>query len=370
LKVRLGWGVTGQQDIGTDFYSYLAKYQLGNESASYQFGEAFITTLRPNGYDSKIKWEETRTYNVGADFSLIRDVLSGSLDVYKRYTKDLLNRIPVPAGTNLSNFVTTNVGDMENEGVELALFATPISNAKLKWEVAVNGAYNHNEITKLTATDDPNYQGVLTGGIAGGVGSNIQIHTVGYSPYSFFVYKQLYDESGQILEGQFEDINEDGLINGMDKYRYKKPAADYTIGFSSRLDIGNFDFSFSGRASLGNYVYNNVQTDMGYLTRLYGSTGTLWNVNQSAVDLNVYNQADLTFSDHFVKKADFMKLDHITAGYTFHNLIGEFLRVYATVQGPVTVTSYDGLDPEIFSGIDNSIYPRARTFVFGLNVEF
>ena len=370
LKVRLGWGITGQQDIGNDYYAYLAKYQLGNESASYIFGEDTITTLRPNGYDSQIKWEETKTYNIGADFSIIRDVLSGSLDVYKRYTKDLLNRIPVPAGTNLSNFVTTNVGDMDNQGVELALFATPISNSKLRWEVAFNAAYNHNEITKLTATDDPSYQGVLTGGIAGGVGSNIQIHTVGYAPRSFFVYKQLYDESGNILENQFEDLNNDGVINGEDKYRYKNPSPDVTLGFSSRLDIGNFDFSFSGRANLGNYVYNNVQTDMGYLSRLYGSSGTLWNVNQSAIDNNVVNQASLTFSDHFVTKADFMKIDHITAGYTFHNLIGSFLRIYASAQSPVTVTSYEGLDPEIFSGIDNSIYPRARTFVFGLNVEF
>ncbi len=369
LKVRAGWGITGQQDIG-DYYAYLARYQYGTPNAQYQFGDEFITTLRPNGYDENIKWEETKTYNLGFDFSIINQRLSGSLDIYKRETKDLLNRIPVPAGTNLSNFVTTNVGSMENKGVELAFTITPILTKKVTWDFGINGAYNHNEITKLTATDDPSYQGVLTGGIAGGVGSNIQIHTVGYAPSSFFVYKQLYDENGQIIEGSFADLNNDGIINGLDKYRYKKPAPDYTIGFTSRLAIGHFDLSFAGRSSIGNYVYNNVQTDMGYLNRLYGSSGVLWNVNQSAVDLNVVDQANLTFSDHFVKKADFLKVDHITLGYNFDKVIGDFLRIYVTAQNPFVITSYDGLDPEVFDGIDNNIYPRPRTFIFGVNVEF
>ncbi len=371
LKVRAGWGITGQQDIG-DYYAYLARYQLGNESARYQFGEEFITTLRPNGYDVNIRWEETKTYNLGLDFSIIRDRLSGTLDVYKRYTKDLLNRIPVPAGTNLTNFITTNVGNMENQGVEVAFFITPVATNKVTWDLSVNGAYNQNEITKLTATDDPDYIGVLTGGIAGGVGSQIQIYTVGYAPKSFYVNEQLYDEQGNILENMFVDRNNDGVVNAADRYRYEKAAADYTFGFTNRLELGNFDFSFAGRISLGNYVYNNVQTDRGYLGRLFLSTGglSLWNVHRSAVELNVVNQASLTFSDHFVKKADYLKVDHITAGYNFDNLIGEFLRVYVTVQNPFIVTDYDGLDPEIFNGIDNSIYPRPRTFVFGVNVEF
>jgi len=369
LKVRLGWGTTGQQDIG-DYYAYLARYQLGNDNARYQFGNDFITTLRPNGYDENIKWEETKTYNLGFDFSIINQRLSGSLDIYQRNTTDLLNRIPVPAGTNLSNFVTTNVGNMENKGIEIAFSTTPILTKKVTWDFGINGAYNHNEITKLTATDDPSYQGVLTGGIAGGVGSNIQIHTVGYAPRSFFVYKQLYDENGNIIENSFEDLNNDGIINGADKYRFKKPAADYTIGFTSRLAIGHFDLSFAGRASIGNYVYNNIQTDMGYLNRLYGSSGVLWNVNQSAIDLNVLDQAHLTFSDHFVQKADFMKMDHITIGYNFDKVIGDFLRLYATVQNPLVITQYSGLDPEVNNGIDNNIYPRPRTILFGVNVEF
>jgi len=371
LKIRLGWGTTGQQDLNNDYYAYLAKYQYGiGNSARYQFGDEFITTLRPDAYDANLRWEETKTYNLGFDFSIINNRLSGSLDLYQRKTTDLLNRIPVPAGTNLSNYVTTNVGNMENKGVEIAFTTTPILTKKVTWDFAINAAFNDNEITKLTATDDPGYQGILTGGIAGGVGSNIQIHTVGYAPSSFFVYKQLYDENGKIIENSFEDLNGDGLINGSDKYRFKKPAADVTLGFTSRLAIGHFDLSFAGRASFGNYVYNNIQTDMGWQKRLYGSSGVLWNINQSAIDLDVENQSSLTFSDHFVKKADFMKLDHFTIGYNFDKVIGDFLRVYATVQNPLVVTSYDGLDPEVPNGIDNNIYPRPRTILFGVNVEF
>ena len=369
IKVRAGWGVTGQQDIG-DFYAYQARYQSGFDNARYQFGDQFVSTLRPNGYDANIKWEETTTYNLGVDFSVIKDRLSGSLDIYKRDTDDLLNRIPVPAGTNLTNFVTTNIGSMENQGYEIALFGTPAAKAKFNWEVGINLSYNQNEITKLTAIDDPDYEGVLTGGIAGGVGSNIQIHTVGYAPRSFFVNEQLFNEDGSIREGEFVDRNGDGVINASDRYRLHKPAADLTYGITSRIAFGQFDLSFAARANTGNYVYNNVQTDMGYLNRIYGTTNVLWNVHSSAVENNALDQANLTFSDYFIRKGNFFRMDHITAGYNFDQLLGRFTRIYITAQNPFIITGYDGLDPEIFGGIDNNIYPRPRTFVFGLNVEF
>ena len=284
--------------------------------------------------------------------------------------RDLLNRIPVPAGTNLTNFVTTNVGNLENRGIELGLTLTPVRTQKVNWDVSANVAYNKNEITKLTATDDPEYAGVLTGGIAGGVGSNIQIYSVGFPARSFYVYEQLYDENGQILENQFVDRNGDGIINIEDRYRYENPSADVTAGLTSRLDIGGFDLTFAGRANFGNYVYNNVQTDMGWLGRLNNPGNVLWNINQSAVTNNIESQASVTFSDHFVQKANFFRMDHITAGYSFRDLIGSYLRLYVTAQNPFVLTPYEGLDPEIYSGIDNSLYPRARTFVFGLNVEF
>jgi TonB-linked SusC/RagA family outer membrane protein len=369
VKLRLGWGVTGQQEIN-DYYAYLARYQFSFDNARYQFGDEFITTIRPNGYDANIRWEETTTYNAGLDFSIVRDRLAGTLDVYQRDTRDLLNNIPVPAGTNLTNFITTNVGNMKNQGVELSLTTTPWLAKNNSWDFAINLAYNRNEITRLLATDDENYQGVLTGGIAGGVGSNIQIHSVGYAPASFFVFEQLYDENGNLLEGQFADRNEDGVVNGDDKYRFEKPAADYTIGFTSALKLSDFTLSFAGRAALGNFVYNNLQTDQGYLLRMYGTANVLWNIHQSAVDLNVKDQASLTFSDYFVQEASYLKIDHITLSYNFNRLLGYGINVFATAQNPVIITKYEGLDPEIGNGIDNNLYPRARTFVFGVSTDF
>lgn len=369
LKLRAGWGITGQQAIGGSYVSQ-AIYQLSLINAQYQFGNSFINTYRPNGYDANIKWEETTTYNLGFDFSIVKGRLGGSLDVYQRDTRDLLNFIQVPAGTNLTNFINTNVGNMVNKGVELALNITAISKKDFSWEIGFNTAYNTNEITKLTKVDDPDYIGVPTGGIAGGVGSNIQIHTVGFQPASFFVFEQLYDENGNILEGQFADRNGDGVVDDLDKYRYKKPAADVIAGITSNLKYKNFDFSFAGRANFGNYVYNNVQTDMGYLQRLYHPTDYLQNVHSSAVSNNVQQQRNLTFSDHFVTNASFFRFDHITVGYSFDKLIGRFTRFYLTVQNPIVITNYEGLDPELGNGIDNNVYPRPRTFVFGVSVDF
>lgn len=366
LKARLGWGITGQQDIG-DYYSYLARYQIGQPNAQYQFGDTFIPTIRPNGYVADIKWEETTTYNIGADFSIVKDRLSGTLDVYQRNTRDLLNFIPFPALSNLTNFGTDNIGSMRTQGVELSLNLTPIQTSKVTWDLSTNVAYNLSEITKLTTSTDSNYVGVLTGGIAGGVGSTIQVHSVGFIPSSFYVFEQLYDENGNLLEGQYADRNEDGIVNEQDKYRYRNPAPFYTLGITNSLAIGDFTFSFAGRANLGQYVYNNVKTDMGYLNRLYNSQRYLANVHQSAVDLQVVDQANLTFSDHFVTKANFFRLDHVTVAYNFQKLLGKSLNIYATIQNPLVVTKYDGLDPEIGNGIDNNIYPRPRTYLLGLN---
>lgn len=369
LKLRLGWGVIGQENIG-DYYAYLANYQASYENAQYQFGDEFVNTLRPNGYDENIKWEENETYNVGIDLSVIDKRMTTTIDVYQKNTKDLLNYIPVPAGTNLTNFLTTNVGNMKTQGIEFSLNTFDIGTKDIKWDFSVNFAYNKSEVTKLLASEDTTYQGVLTGGIAGGVGSNIQIYSVGFAPQSFYVYKQKYDENGAILEGEFEDLNGDGLINSKDKYRFNKPAPDYTFGFTSSLNYRNFNFSFAGRANIGNYVYNNVQTNIGSYESLYHSTNYLRNVAQSAVDLDVYKQSNLTFSDHFIQEASFFKLDHITLSYTINDIIGKVFNVYTTIQNPLVVTKYTGLDPEIGNGIDNDFYPRARTYLLGVSVNF
>lgn len=369
LKVRAGYGVTGQQDVG-GYYLYLPRYLGSFDNASYQFGNGFVNTLRPEGYDSKIKWEETTTYNFGLDYSFLNDRISGAVEYYIRKTEDLINFIPVPAGTNLTNFITTNVGDLENKGVEFAINAIPVQTDKLSWSFGFNVTANENKITRLTATDDPSYVGVATGDISGGVGNRIQIHSVGFPANSFYVYEQVYDEAGVPIEGLYVDRNEDGVVDSKDLYRFEKPAPDYFFGFTSNLTMGNFDFSFAGRANVGSYAYNNVQSSGGSYVNLYHPTNYLGNVNQISSYLDF--QDPEYFSDYFVQNASFLRIDHVTLGYNFGDMVDkiDFLKVFATVQNPLLVTEYKGLDPEINNGIDNNIYPRSRTFLFGLNARF
>jgi TonB-linked SusC/RagA family outer membrane protein len=373
LKLRLGWGVTGQQDVGSR-YIYQARYQLSLDNARYQFGEEFINTFRPNGYDANIKWEETATYNIGADVSIIKNRLSSTIEVFQRNTTDLINFVPVPAGTNLTNFINTNIGNMVSKGIELSFNTTPVLKKKIQWDLGINGAYNTFEITKLTATEDPNFPGVQVGGISGGTGSNIQIHTVGHAPYSFFVFQQKYDEDGRLLPGQYVDRNNDGVVDDKDRYRFQKPFADFLIGLTSNLRIGDFDFSFAGRGAIGNHVYNNVASDLGFFQRMRHPTDYLVNVHRYAVTYDipaqVIGEQNILFSDHYVSDASFFRMDHITVGYSFKKVLGDYMRVFATVQNAFVLTKYDGIDPEIFNGIDNNFYPRPRTFLLGVNVSF
>ena len=369
LKVRLGYGITGQQDVG-GFYQHLPRYLGGFPNAQYQFGDTFVTTLRPEGYDANVKWEETTTYNAGIDFGILDNRISGSFEYYLRKTRDLLNFVPLPAGTNLTNFLNTNVGDLENRGFEVALNFVPVQKEDLTWEFGVNFTRNENEITRLIASEDPNYLGVLTGGIAGGVGSTIQIHSVGFPASSFFVFEQVYDEDGNPIEGLYVDRNGDGTVNSDDLYQFENPAPDYFFGFTSNVGYKGFNFSFAGRANIGNYVYNNVQSDQAFLSRLYHPTNYLLNSHTDATEINFQNPQYLT--DHFVQEASFLRIDHITASYSFANLFdkGYSLTLTATVQNPILVTDYTGIDPEIFSGIDINIYPRVRTYLFGVNASF
>lgn len=369
LKVRLGVGVTGQQDVG-GYYLYLPRYLASFDNARYQFGNEFITTLRPEGYDYNIKWEETTTYNAALDYGLFDQRLYGSLEFYIRKTKDLINFVPVPAGTNLTNFITTNVGDLENRGVELTVNALAVKSADLDWEIGLNATYNKNEITRLTANEDPNYQGVLVGGISGAVGNTIQIHSVGYPANSFYVYEQVYDENGVPIEGLYVDRNGDGVVNNGDLYRYKKPAPDVFMGFNSMLRWKQFELTFAGRANFGNYVYNNVESNGASYNNLYHPTGYLGNVNRVATKLDFVNPQ--YFSDHFVQNGSFLRLDHITLGYDLGAVVpkANVLKVYITLQNPLLITNYEGIDPEVFGGIDNNVYPRSRTFLFGVNAGF
>ena len=303
------------------------------------------------------------------DYGFVDNRINGAIDVYKRLTDDLINFIPVPAGTNLSNYVLTNVGNLENQGVEFSINVIPVSKNDLTWEVGFNATYQQTEITKLTANEDPNYIGVQTGGISGGVGNNIQIHSVGYAPNSFFVWEQVYDEAGKPIQGLYVDRNGDKVITNDDKYRYQKPAPDWYMGFSTKLNYKNWDFGFNGRISLGNYVYNNIWSgqSLGYV---YQSTGVLNNVHDNALYTGFENPQ--YFSDYFVQNASFLKLDNLNIGYTFTNFYNSRMkiRLYGTAQNLFTLTEYEGLDPEIGGGIDNNSYPRPRTFMFGVNIDF
>ena len=369
LKLRVGYGVTGQQDVG-GFYQYLPRYLNGFDNARYQFGNGFVTTIRPEGYDANIKWEETTTYNVGLDYGFLDDRITGSIEYYIRETKDLINFIPVPAGTNLTNFINTNVGDLENRGVEFSINAIPVRKKDISWEIGFNVTANENKITRLTATDDPSYLGVLTGGISGGVGNTIQIHSVGFPANSFLVYEQVYAENGQPIEGLYVDRNGDGQITADDQYRFKKPAPDVFFGLTTNVTYKNFDLSLAGRASIGNYVYNNVQSNNAFYDRLFHPTLYLLNVHSDINEIGF--ETPEYFSDHFIQDGSFLRLDHITLSYTFNEVFKKSgnLRVYGTLQNPLLISNYTGLDPEVFGGIDSNIYPRSRTILFGVNANF
>ncbi len=370
LKLRLGYGVTGQQNITSNDYPYLARYSMGDPNAQYLFGNTWYPTLRAEGYDANIKWEETVTYNIGLDYGFLKDRITGTLDLYKRVTNDLINFIPVPAGTNLSNYLLTNVGNLENRGVEFSVNAIPVKTTDFTWDLGLNASYNKNEITKLTATDDPNYLGVETGGISGGVGNNIQIHSVGFPANSFFVYEQVYNSLGRPIENVFVDRSKDGIISEDDLYRYKKAAPDVILGVTTKMTWKNWDFYASGRSYIGNYMYNNVWSGGATYNNLYNSAGFTNNLNYNVYATSFENPR--YFSDYYVTNASFFKIDNMALGYTFTNFLKEKLnvRLYGTLQNVATFTRYEGLDPEISSGIDNNLYPRPRTYVFGVNIDF
>lgn len=372
VKLRLGYGITGQQDLDGNYYPFLARYQSSFDNARYLFGNEWVTTLRPNGYNASLRWEETATYNVGVDYGFLNNRITGSIEYYQRYTSNLLNFIPVPAGTNLSNAIDSNVGDLENKGLEFSVNAIAIDNREknIFWEIGFNITRNVNEITKLTATEDPTYQGVPTGGISGGVGNNIQIHSVGFPASSFFVYEQVYDEADIPIEGLYVDRNGDGQVTPDDRYRFENPAPDVFLGLTSLFSYKDFDFSFAGRANFGNHMYNNMLSTAGNYNGLYYSSNYLNNIHAdyASIDMSVPQY----FSDHFVQDASFFRMDNITAAYNFRNLFEKKnnIRISVTAQNVFVITNYTGLDPEIFGGIDNNFYPRSRTILVGVNANF
>ena len=369
LKLRLGYGVTGQQDVGSD-YPYLSRYTPSEPTAQYQFGGAFYPTLRPEGYDAKIKWEQTETYNAGIDWASRDGRFSGAIDLYNRKTKDLLSVIPVPAGSNLTNQILTNVGNIENSGVEFTLNARLIEKENLSWDFGFNITFNRNEVTNLTKVPNPNYQGVATGGIAGGVGNTVQIHTVGYPTYSYFVYKQVYDENNKPVEGLYADLNGDGRVTPDDRYRYKQADPRRFLGITSQLVVKDFSLSFVLRGNFDNYVYNNIISNNGVYRAFTGAANFLSNVSPNVLVTNFSNNQ--YFSDYYVDNGSFLRLDNLTLGYNLKGVLGgaSNTRISLIGQNLFTITKYQGLDPEVAGGIDNNIYPRPRILSLGVNVGF
>ena len=375
LKIRLGYGITGQQDINQGDYPYLPTYIVNQDHAYYPAildpdGNPYII-YRPDAYNTELTWEKTTTYNAGIDFGFLQNRINGSVDYYYRSTTDLINVVDVPAGTNFKNRVVSNVGSLYNQGVELAINAIAIDNKRLKWTIQLNGAWNENKITELTTGDNEDYY-IQVGGISSGTGNYIQAHKVGYAASSFYVYETKKDELGNYYT---VDRNEDGKIDADDKYMYKNPAADITLGLSSKWQFYNFDLSFSLRASFGNYVYNDVlASNLQWVDNVYsdqngGYHGLLRNCyNMRWVD-GFTATGDWYTSDMFVENASFLRCDNITLGYTF-NKPKINARIFATVQNPFVISNYKGLDPEVFGGIDNNIYPRCMTTLVGVSLQF
>jgi iron complex outermembrane receptor protein len=385
LKLRVGYGITGQQDIGANF-NYLPIYVQGENTAAYQFGNNYLFTFRPSRYDPNFRWESTATTNAGIDFGFYDGRISGAIDVYYRKTTDLIAEIGVPAGTNFSNTILTNVGSIENKGIEFIINTVPIAKKNLEWNVGFNFTLNRNKVLSLNRFDSDTSLGNLVGGIAGGVGNTIQINTVGQPINTFYVYEQLYNAEGKPIEAgtakpdgsgnytlldAYKDQNGDGVINSRDLYRYKgNPQPQFSIGFNTSLNYKKWSFGFQLRGSFGNYVYNNVHSNNGILNAILPATPTLSNGSVNYLETNF--RTPQYFSDYYIQKAWFIRFDNINVGYNIGNIYKDKvrMRVFASVQNALVITPYTGVDPEIFNGIDNTIYPRPRIYNLGLNFNF
>ena len=367
LKLRLGYGVTGQQD-GIGNYDYVSYYGLSDSRAQYQFGNNFYQMYRPGGYYSNRKWEQTATTNIALDYGFFNNRITGSIEYYYKNTTDLLNQITQPAFTNFSNTIVANVGSMENKGVEFSINVQAVKTKDWEWNVAFNATYNENKITKLTINDNPNYINQIAG--IGGLGG-IQANAVGSARGSFYVYKQIYDQNtGKPIENLFVDKNNDGTLNSSDLYIFKSPDPKMFYGFSTNVIYQKWSAGFTMRAYVGNYLYNQMATNGAISKFLFSSY--LANESADVLNTNFKGTGDFYQSNYYVQNASFLKLDNINIGYNYgklkHSNVG--LRFNAGVQNVFTITEYQGVDPESSGGIDNNQYPRPRTFLLGINLDF
>lgn len=356
LKLRASWGKTGNQAFAN--YQQYSTYQLSDAQSQVQFGNTFVSTIRPSAVDPNIKWEATTSYNAGLDFGFHRQRFSGAIDWYSKKTNDLIFTVPIAAGSNFSNFLTTNIGSMKNTGVEFTLSARIREAEKtgLNWTANFTAARNSNQLTSINPTAGAG-QKILTGGIAGGVGTTIQVLEPGKPINSFYVFTQKYDANGKPIQGSYADSA---------PRAFHDPAPKWILGHSSYLNYDKWDMSFTLRAYLGNYVYNNVASNLGTYSEV--TRGSPYNL-QASVLTTGFTQPQYQ-SDYYVEKASFLRMDNISVGYTF-KYNDQPLRLYGAVQNVFTTTSYSGVDPTAgLNGIDNNIYPRARTWTGGMSVRF
>ena len=371
LKLRLGYGITGQQD-GIANYSYQSVYSLSASTAAYQFGNFFYQGYRPTGYNPNLKWEQTATSNIALDYGFADNRITGSVDFYLKKTKDLLNSVPEPAGTNFSAYVLANVGNMENKGVEFSINTVPVQTKDLTWNLGFNVTYNKNTITNLTVIPgDTSYIGFPTTNINGVQGFAF-LNAVGTPKNTFYLYKQIYDpKTGQPIEGLFVDKNRDGIFNENDKYKGKQADPKVFLGFSTSVNYKKWSAGFVLRASFGNYVYNNIYSNNGRLNQILGKIPGNASANYLTTLFTGTTDQQL-LSDYYIQNASFLRMDNFNIGYNVGRIsngrIG--LRVSAIVQNVFVITKYTGLDPEISSGVDNNLYPRPRTASLGLNFDF
>ncbi len=364
LKLRAGWGETGQQEVG-GYYNSFASYNVSQSTAQYGFGDQFYFMYRPSQYNPNLTWETTETINAGLDFGFWRNRVSGSIDWFKKNTRDLLAEVQVPGG-EFSNKNIKNIGQMETDGYEFLINVNPIKTEDFNWDFSFNVAHYNPKVTQF----DDVAEGYIIqqGGIAGGVGNTVQGHSVGYTPFSFLVYQQTYDGAGKPLEGVYVDRNGDGKIDVSDKYFYQSTTPDATFGFSTKFRFKDWDLSTSLRAVIGNYVYNNFNSQSN--VQSIATNDYLQNI--SSTTANYGFKSPQYWSDAFVEDASFLRMDNLTLGYNFGDIFnkGSNLRVFGMAQNVFVITDYTGVDPEIFGNIDNGFYQRPKVYSLGLNLQF
>ena len=369
LKVRAGYGETGQQNVGSKLF--VGPYVQSQPAGQVVIGNQPIRAGFPGPRVDNATWETAKTINVGLDFGFFNERLSATIDAYTRDTEDLFVNAAVPEGSNFTNEFDQNSGTLNTKGLEIGLNALIAGNNgdkdQFRWNMTYNVTFIDQEIQALA-----NGQDIRVGGIAGGTGSDIQLLSEGFAPNQFYVYNQIYDDNGEPIEGAYADLNGDNVINDSDRYLYRKPQADVTMGLQSTMNYKGFDFTFNMRASLGNYVYNNVNSSRAQFSFLQDNA-VLGNIPTQVLDTGFQERSpDKLLSDIYVEDASFLRIDNVQLGYTFEDFFdtGASLRVFGGVQNLYTFTDYSGLDPEVFGGIDNTIFPRSRTVLLGANVKF